>query len=147
MKILAIDYGSKNIGLALSDDEQKIAFAYKTLNVGAYCNTPLPNNTRIQKIISDIKNICEIEKVKKIIIGLPLWLTGDESATTKRVIEFARELEKGTGLPMETVDERLSTVEANKLFTLGKKKADNIDELSAQILLAGWLEKMENYVK
>jgi len=144
MKILAIDYGSKNIGLALSDDEQKIAFAYKTLNVGAYCNTPLPNNTRIQKIISDIKNICEIEKVKKIIIGLPLWLTGDRSETTEKVFEFARLLEQGTGLPVETIDERLSTVQANKLEN---KNARNIDELSAQILLAGWLEKMENYVK
>ena len=138
MKILAIDYGSKNIGLALSDDEQKIAFAYKTLNVGAYRNTPLPNNTRIQKIISDIKNICEIEKVKKIIIGLPLWLTGDRSKTTELVFDFARQLEQGIGLPVETIDERLSTVEANKLEN---KNARNIDELSAQILLAGWLEK------
>lgn len=135
MKILAIDYGSKNIGLALSDDEMKMAFAYATLRVKTQ------DFSSWQKIITDIKNICQIERVQKIIIGMPLWLTGDKSQTTEVVFNFARELEQGTGLKVETIDERLSTVQANKLEN---KNAKNIDELSAQILLAGYLEKIKN---
>jgi len=158
-KILAIDYGTKNIGLALSDDEGKIAFPYKTLKPGChsresgnpenlFCDKPRFIDPRLrgddkkrnritEKIISDLKNICKIEKVEKIIIGMPLFLTGDKSKTTEKVFDFARALEREIGLPVETIDERLSTIQAKKLEN---KNARNIDELSAQILLQGYLD-------
>lgn len=131
MKIMAIDYGTKNIGLALSDNEARLAFAYTTLKVKN-------KEKNWQKIIADIKNICQIERVQKIIIGMPLWLTGESSKTSEDVFNFAKDLEKEIGLPLETIDERLSTVQANRLEN---KNAKNIDELSAQIILQSWLDK------
>ncbi|MBU4360430.1 Holliday junction resolvase RuvX [Candidatus Parcubacteria bacterium] len=122
-KILAIDYGTKNIGLALSDDEQKLGFAYKTIN----------NN----KIILKLKNICEAEDVEKIIIGLPINLSGAKTKSTEMVFNFVKKLKKELNLPIEMVDERLSTAQALRLENKNKK---NIDELSAQIILQAYLD-------
>ena len=125
-KILSIDYGTKNIGLAMSDDEQKLAFSYKKLVISDQLS-----------IIRDIKNVCQIENVKRIVIGLPINLSGAKTATTQAVLAFITELRKNLTIPIETVDERLSTVQAYKIGA-NKKSAD---EVSAQILLQGWLDK------
>lgn len=122
MKILAIDYGTKNIGLALSDDRAKLAFAYKTIND-----------------FLELKEICNQEKIEKIIIGLPINLSGAKTKSTEMVFNFVKKLKKELNLPVEIVDERLSTVEASRLEN--KKAQNNIDELSAQILLQSYLDK------
>jgi putative Holliday junction resolvase len=133
-KILAIDFGTKNIGLAISDESQKFAFPYQTLTV----NKKQLSVNKVNKIISDIENICQLEKVERIIVGLPINLAGERTKMTERVFDFVRKLEEETGLPVEMVDERLTTVQAEKLVS---KNARNIDELSAQILLQGWLDR------
>jgi len=126
MKILGIDYGTKNIGLALSDDEANFAFPYTTIN-------------NQQSTINNIKEICEKEKVEKIIIGLPINLDGQETDTTQKVKKFILKLKANLDLPIETIDERLSTVQAHKLGA--NKKSANIDEVSAQILLQNWIDR------
>lgn len=136
MKILAIDYGTKNIGLALTDVEGNFAFAYNTLRVETRRGASLQNS--LSKTISDLKNICVKEKVEKIIIGLPVQLSGENSSATVAVSEFVKQLEQGIGLPVETIDERWSTEQAKKL---DNQNLNNIDALSAQILLQGYLEK------
>lgn len=135
MKILAIDYGTRNIGLALSDDEQKFAFPYNTLTVS---RQQLTVNT-LDKIIKDIKNICQLEKVKQIVVGLPLNLSGDKTKTTDVVFKFVKKLEENLDVPVEVKDERLTTIQASHLLN---KTARNIDELSAQILLQSYLDKI-----
>ncbi|HPI67178.1 MAG TPA: Holliday junction resolvase RuvX [bacterium] len=138
MKILALDYGVKNIGLALTDVEGNFAFAYDTLRVETQ------NFASLQKIIADLKNICAKEKVEKIIIGLPVQLSGENSSATVAVFEFVKQLEQGIGLPVETIDERWSTMQAHKISRDRSRpvRANNIDALSAQILLQGYLEKI-----
>ncbi len=122
-KILAIDYGTKNIGLALSDNEQKLAFAYKTISD-----------------FLELKNICNQEKIEKIIIGLPINLSGAKTKSTEMVFKFVKKLKQELkNIPIETVDERLSTEQASKLENKNKK---NIDELSAQILLQSYLDNL-----
>ena len=133
MKILAIDYGTKNIGLALSDENQKIAFPFATLQ-----GASRDNNEAFLKVMKDIKNICKLEDVKKIIIGMPVGLSGEKTSTTELVFEFIKELEKYMEIPVEEIDERLSTMQAARLEN---KNARNIDELSAQILLQSYLDK------
>ena len=127
MKILAIDYGTKNIGLALSDDRGKLAFAYRTLI-----------NNKI--IFSNLKKICEIENIKKIIIGLPIGLSGKNTQTTELALDFIKKLKQELNISVQTVDERLSTVQAGYLESKNKK---NINELSAQILLQDYLDKLD----
>jgi putative Holliday junction resolvase len=132
-KILAIDYGSKNIGLALSDDEQKISFPYSTIRVETRHASSLQN---VEKAISDIEEICDKERVEKIIIGLPINLAGEKTSTTQQVENFILVLKNNLSLPIVTIDERLSTEQAHKLGA-NKKSAD---EVSAQILLQSWLD-------
>lgn len=142
MKALAIDYGSKNIGLALSDDEGRIAFAYGTISVkvskpaspaGRY---PVSENQ--DKVIEDIKKICELEKVETVVVGMPIGLSGKDTKKTEEVWEFVKNLQENLKIPVETEDERLTTVAAGHLEN---KNARNVDELSAQILLQGWLDR------
>jgi len=130
MKILAIDYGTKNIGLALSDDRGKLAFVYKVL-------TP-PVGRRVD-VFDEIKKICEKEKVDKIIIGLPIGLSGKNTQTTELALDFIKKLKQELNISVQTVDERLSTVQAGYLESKNKK---NINELSAQILLQDYLDKL-----
>ena len=150
MKILAIDYGTKNIGLALSDDERKLAFAYATLRV---CHSReggnpekrfLDSGSRAgmteKKVIEDIKKICELEKVETVVVGMPIGISGKDTKKTKEVWEFVKELQNNLKIPVETEDERLTTVAAGHLEN---KNARNVDELSAQILLQGWLDRQK----
>lgn len=132
MKILAIDYGARHIGLALSDDEQKFAFPYNTLTVNN--KQPAINN----KIIEDIKSICKIENVERIVVGMPINLSGEKTKTTEMVFNFVKELENELNMPIEVEDERLTTVQASRLEN---KNSRNEHELSAQILLQSWLDK------
>lgn len=133
MKILAIDYGTKNIGLAMSDDEQKISFAYNTLK--SINSQQLTVN---KKVISDLQNICKLEKVERVIVGMPINLSGEKTKSSELVFKFVQELEKVLDIPVETEDERLTTVQASRLEN---KDARNIDELSAQILLQAYLDR------
>jgi len=132
-KILAIDFGVKNIGLALSDDRQKIAFAYNTLTVRC-------QSVRCwKKIISDIQNICKLEKITRLIVGMPINLSGQKTKSTEAVFKFVKELENVLDIPIQAEDERLTTVQASRLEN---KNARNIDELSAQILLQSYLDRL-----
>jgi len=135
MKTLAIDYGTKNIGLALSDDEGKIAFAYATINQQLTINN---KQKMADKVIEDIKKICELEKVETVVVGMPIGLSGKDTKKTEEVWEFVKNLQENLKIPVETEDERLTTVAAGRLQN---KNARNIDELSAQILLQGWLDR------
>lgn len=125
MKVLAIDYGTKNIGLALSDDTQKLAFVYTTLDQ--------------KDIFSKLKDICEKEGVEKIIVGLPIGLSGRDTEITKLVKNFVNNLKSNLkNINIEIIDERLTTVQASKL----ENNKNNIDELSAQVLLQAYLDKI-----
>ena len=126
MKILGIDYGTKNIGLALSDDEANFAFPYKQLI-----------HENLKTTFLKLKKICKEENVEKIIIGLPINLAGEKTESTQKVQDFILELEKEINLPIQTIDERLSTEQAYKI---GANKKD-ADQISAQILLQNWLDK------
>jgi putative Holliday junction resolvase len=122
MKLLGIDFGTKNIGLAMTDEGGEIAFPFKTLHKNA---------------ISEIVEICQQEKIEKIIIGLPINLQGDKTASTTAVEVFIKELKEKIDLPIQTVDERLTTVQAHKIGA-NKKSADKV---SAQILLQNYIDK------
>jgi len=125
-KILGIDYGTKNIGLAISDQQQQQAFVYDTLKMS-------------RRLFAEIKAICAKELVDKIIVGLPLGLQGEYTDKTNEVIYFSEELEERTGLIVETQDERLSTVEALKL-----NDGQGRDESAARIILQQYLDKKDN---
>lgn len=124
MSLLAIDWGEKRIGLALSEDGV-IAFPYKILE----------NNNAT----GDIKLIVEEKTVEKIILGWPIGLSGKETEKTKEVEAFYHEL-LSLNILIEKVDERYST----KMVPREGRGLDMKDAVSAQILLQEYLDSQEN---
>ena len=129
-RILALDYGRRRIGLALSDE------------LGLTAN-PLPVLLRKNRRedMSRLRQIADANAVARIIVGLPLHLSGRHGEMAEEVARFASRLAKELGLPVEQLDERLTSWEAEQLAKESShaKKAD-LDSLSAAILLREYLE-------
>jgi len=130
MNYLGIDYGEKRIGLAIADNACKTAVAFDTLVRENQEKWPRNAVLRIDKI-------CKQEKIKKIIVGLPIALSGRSTDQTNKTQEFIDLLEKQTGLPVKAGDERFTTRMAN-LAGVAKNKRD---QSAAVLILQSWIEK------
>lgn len=119
MNILAVDFGSKNIGLAWCDTA-----------IGA----PLPFG--VASSINEVTQIVEDERIDKIVVGLPIGLDGKENKNTERVRKFADELQKATDVSVDLFDERFSSQVADKMKGLAGR-----DEKAAMIILDDYLVK------
>jgi len=136
-KIVAIDYGEKRIGIALTDDTKTIAFPHKVIQAD---KSP---EKSAKKVADEIRS--EQFSIEKIIIGLPLLLSGLEGPMAKQVKEFGRILESELNLKIEYMDERLSSKGADVLmkdakFTR-KKRTKHLDAMSAVVLLQTYLSR------
>ena len=133
-RFLAIDFGEKRVGLALSDPMKIIAKPFKTI---FYSN----QNDLINKIALIIKD----EKIEKIILGLPKGLKGNNTSQTNIVIEFFNYIKDKIDTPIVMEDERLSSVSAKKSLILQDIKTGHnkalIDETAAAIFLQLYLDK------
>jgi putative holliday junction resolvase len=132
-RILALDLGKKRIGLAISDP----------LGITAQ---GLPNLIRRNKR-SDLAALGRMARdweVGLIVLGNPMNMGGSEGRQSAWVREFAGELERETSLPVRLWDERLTTVEANRVLRSSgislEKRAAAVDRLSAVILLQSYLD-------
>jgi putative Holliday junction resolvase len=131
MKTIGIDFGTKRIGLAMTDAEGILAYPYKVMV-----------KTTRDAMFAELLEIIETEKVDEIVIGLPLSLSGEDTLTTRQVRNFATSLGRRTNLPIHLVDERLSSVAAEyELKEAGlwnKKRKKNLDSQAAKIILETW---------
>lgn len=136
-RILAVDYGVKRIGLALSDALGITAQEFDTINV-------LKKDEHFLRI----KEIVEKEKVKKILVGMPLNMNGSKGERAREVEKFIEKLKRYLNIPIITRDERLTSVEAKKIMiSLGQKTGKNkekIDRLAAVLLLETYLGSISN---
>lgn len=123
MKFLGIDYGQKRIGLAISDDEGKIAFPYKVVY-------------NKSGVLDEILSVLKKEKITKIIIGLPVPFSGKENKQTEEVKIFAKKLEQKIKLPVEFQNEILTTKSAKA----GSSK-EILDASAAAVILQSYLDK------
>lgn len=132
-RILGIDYGSKRVGLAITDAGQIIASPFKTVT---------SHNLELQ--ISELSRIVEEEDVCQIVIGLPIGLKGNYTTQTKKTEQFADVIRKKIGLPVTFYDERLTSVQAKRiLISEGKKPSrekDLVDKTAAAIMLQAFLD-------
>lgn len=123
MKILAIDYGLKWIGLAISDSERKLAFPYKTLE-----------NKRI--IFSILNEIVKKEEIYKIVVGLPLNKQMKPTRQTAETENWTEELIKKVEVPIDFENEIFTSKAADKLG------AKNQHAAAAAIFLQSYLDRM-----
>ena len=132
-RILALDLGVKRIGLAISDELGFTAQGLETLE-----------RRGRRDDIEDLRKLVSLRGVTKILVGDPLHMSGNASRQGSYTREFASELQRKTGLPVEFRDERWTSREAERTLrgtgvANGKRKA-TIDRLSAVILLQGYLD-------
>lgn len=139
-RILGIDFGERRIGLAVSDPSATIA-------------QPLPTLTRRAGKRPPVAAIAELVReydVSTCVIGLPLDLNGDETDWTREVRAFGAKLADRTGIAIEFVDERLTSVRAERAVReLGLKRRERhekgrIDAAAAQLILQGFLDQRSN---
>ena len=134
-RILGVDPGRKRIGLAIGDDNLKIATSYKTMEFGG-----------IRNFIDSLGTIIEEEEVKIIVMGLPKNMNGSEGESAKFSRRLAESIKKELKLKVEFIDERLTTEAAVKQIhetgsKVGKSKK-NIDMLAATLILQTYLDRI-----
>ena len=137
-RVMALDYGDVRIGIALSDITRFLASGYE-------------NYTRVN-LETDCKHIAEIisnNNVKIVVLGLPLNMDGSAGVRVEKTKEFAEELKKYTTASIDFLDERLTSVSAEKILISAdvsrKKRKEVLDKLSATIILQDYLDT--NYRK
>lgn len=130
MRYLAIDYGDKRTGLAICDEEEKIASPLRALATGA-------------NLIDEIVAIINSREAGAVVVGLPLNMDGSAGAAAAKVRSFGDELEKRIDIPVYFHDERLSSFEAEQklagMMTRKKKKA-RLDAIAAAAILQSFLD-------
>ncbi|MBS0655981.1 MAG: Holliday junction resolvase RuvX [Verrucomicrobia bacterium] len=138
-RILAIDFGFKRVGIAISDPMQIIASPYETIP-GSY-DTAKAADT-ILALLEKLKTERKYE-ISDIVIGLPLNMNGSDSERTVAVRAFAKALQEKSSLPIHLFDERLTTVQAERALKEGrytrKQRTSVVDTVSAVILLQTYL--------
>jgi putative Holliday junction resolvase len=137
MRVLGIDFGERRIGLAVSDPTGTLATPMPTLKRRAGKRPPL----------AALLEIIQEKDVGAIVFGLPLTLAGDDSDWTRAVREVGAALSKRSGLPVHFVDERFTSVRAERAIRsigLPKKKREEkerVDAAAAILILQGWLDQ------
>lgn len=122
MKLLGIDYGSKRIGLALGDTETRMAAPWKTVESR-----------------DDVVRAVLEEQVGMIVVGLPLTMKGEEGPQAKEVQDFVEVLKERVAIPIETVDERLTSQFADRFAAAFGPHFDR-DAVSAAAILQTYLD-------
>lgn len=131
--LLGIDYGTKRVGVAVSDRDQKFS-------------SPVHNHQR-QGLQGDerfFRRLVAEYNPAGLVVGLPIHLSGDESEKSREARKFAQWLSQVTGLPFCFQDERFTSFQAERMLTEAamtkKQRKERMDKLAAQILLQNFLE-------
>lgn len=129
MKYLGLDFGTKRTGVAVSDNDGRMAVVKETIEVEGQ-----------QAVIDRIKTIIEEDAIESIVVGLPVGLDGQQTEQTEIAQRFIEKLRNHVTVPVQTVDERLTT-EMAKTLLAGVKNEDR-DKVAAQILLQNFLDQV-----
>jgi putative Holliday junction resolvase len=134
MKVLAIDYGSKRIGLAIGDAETKLALPYGTWE-----------EKNDAEIMARLKQLINEEEIDVIVVGEPITMAGGESAQTRASRVFAGRLKDALKLEVVLMDERLTSRQAEAVGFGTDAPLRSRDELAAMFLLQDYLERESNH--
>jgi putative Holliday junction resolvase len=134
-RIIGIDYGEVRVGISLSDLTQTIAKPFRTINY---------NN--LDHLLTQLKEIITENEVDKLVVGIPYNMKGENTKQTLKVKEFISFLESNLSHDIALIDERLSSVEAEKtMHKMNIKTGHNkgqIDKIAASIILQEYLDSI-----
>lgn len=135
MRALGLDLGAARIGVALSDDEGRLATPYEVL---ARSGERTRDHQRIAELVAETG-------AAVVVVGLPLSLDGSIGPAARAVLEEVRRLDAVIPVPVTTHDERLSTVEADRDLRAhglrGRARRKVVDKVAAGVVLQAWLDR------
>lgn len=132
-RVLGLDVGSKNIGMAISDPLGITAQGLPTLR---------RKNKRLDFEL--LATVIRRYEISEIVVGYPLRLSGNEGTQSEKMQHFAEELRSKFGLPVHLWDERLTSSQANRILREAElsieKRGEAVDRLAATLILQNWME-------
>ncbi len=136
-RILAVDWGERRIGLAVSDPTGTIASGLETLQV----RTPGEGSERVAALVAELE-------AEAVVVGLPLLLSGERGSAAQAAESFAAALRAACAVPVHTWDERLTSALAQRrMHERGERVGSSrgkgrVDQGAAIVLLESWLQKL-----
>jgi len=134
MRVLGLDLGTKRIGVAVSDRSGTIASPLVVLERG---RSRAADHARIAELVS-------AEEAERVVVGLPISLSGADGPAARAARREAATLATVVGVPVETHDERLTTVTAERRLAergvRGKRRRAVVDKAAAAVILQSWLD-------
>ena len=135
MRILGLDYGSKTVGVAMTDALGMTVQPYKTIQ--------RERESKLRPTLSEIAEIVEQYQIEKIVMGLPLNMDDTEGDRAAKTRDFAEKLKLRVAVPIEFTDERLTTMEAEEILDQSgiprSEQKKVIDQVAAQLILEQYL--------
>ena len=140
MRILGLDYGSKTVGVAVSDP---LGFTAQGVEI-----IRRKSENKMRQTLTRIEELIAQYQVEKIVLGLPKNMNNTLGDRAEKSLELKETLERRTGLPVVMWDERLTTVSANRvLMETGvrrENRKEHVDEIAAVFILQGYLDYLAN---
>ena len=138
MRIMGLDYGSKTVGVAVSD-----ALLLTAQNIETICRE---QENKLRRTCARIEELIKEYQVEKIVLGFPKHMNNDIGERAQKSLEFRDMLVRRTGLEVIMWDERLTTVEANRTLMEASVRRENrkqyLDQLAAVFILQGYLDSL-----
>ncbi len=135
MRVLAVDWGERRIGLAISDPQGVIASGLPTLEV-----------SNAEAAVAGVVRTARDEEAERIVVGLPLLMSGERGEAAEAALAFAEQLGRRSGLPVDSYDERLTTaLSERRLRELGVRTGhhrERVDQGAAVALLESYLQHL-----
>ncbi len=132
-RILALDYGAKNIGLARSDESGTVVEPLPSIPHGA-----------VSRLLAQLRALVARDRIGSLVIGMPLNMNGSTGPAAQAARSFARAVQRELALPVHEVDERLSTLEAEEIWKRmnrrRRRKYRTADSLAAALILERYLQ-------
>ena len=140
MRIMGLDYGSKTVGVAVSDPLGLTAQGIEIVR--------RKSETKLRQTLARIEEIAKEYSVEKIVLGFPKHMNNDIGERAEKSLEFKEMLERRTGLPVVMWDERMTTVEADRTMMETGIRRENrkeyVDMIAAVLILQGYLDYLSN---
>ena len=133
MRILALDHGSKRIGVAVSDETRTIAQPLEYIPAGPFAD-----------FLARLRQLIREKEIGLILVGLPRNMDGSHGPAAEKAQTFVAALRDAVVVPVETLDERLTSAQANRVLIQGgvrrAKRKEKVDKMAAAILLQSYLD-------
>ena len=140
MRIIGLDFGSKTVGVAVSDELLITAQGIEIVR--------RKSENKLRQTLARIEELIKEYNVEKIVLGFPKKMNNSEGERCEKTLEFKEMLERRTGLTVELWDERLTTVAADNLMMEAGIRRENrkeyVDQIAASFILQGYLDYLQN---